>query len=39
MEEKYFEIYKDAEVPKDWTPVLKAHCDKINIDFMSHHTI
>ncbi len=30
-----FEIYKDAEVPKDWTPVLKAHCDKINIDFMS----
>ncbi len=30
-----FEIYKDAEVPKDWTSKLKEHCDKIKIDFMS----
>ena len=30
-----FEIYKDAEVPKDWTTKLKTHSDSINIDFMS----
>ncbi len=30
-----FEIYKDAEVPKDWTARLKEHCEKIKIDFLS----
>ena len=30
-----FEIYKDAEVPKDWTTRLKEHCKKIKIDFLS----
>ena len=30
-----FEIYKEAEVPKDWTARLKEHCEKIKIDFLS----
>ena len=30
-----FEVYKDAEVPTDWTEELKRHCDKIGIDFFS----
>jgi sialic acid synthase SpsE len=34
-EKSIFEVYKDAEVPKSWTPTLAEHCKKINIDFMS----
>jgi len=30
-----FQVYKDAEVPRKWTTVLKNHCKKINITFMS----
>ncbi|BCY16228.1 N-acetylneuraminate synthase [Leptolinea sp. HRD-7] len=30
-----FEVYKDASVPFDWTPVLKEECQKIGIDYFS----
>ncbi|MHB8806450.1 MAG: N-acetylneuraminate synthase family protein [Anaerolineaceae bacterium] len=30
-----FEVYKDASVPFDWTPVLKEECDKQGIDYFS----
>lgn len=30
-----FEVYKDAEVPMQWTAELKAHCEKLDIDFFS----
>lgn len=30
-----FEIYKDAEVPLDWTPILFETCQKANIDFFT----
>lgn len=30
-----FDVYKDASVPFDWTPVLKAECDKVGIDYFS----
>ena len=30
-----FEVYKDAQVPLDWTAELKAHCDKVGIHFFS----
>lgn len=30
-----FEVYKDAEVPTDWTKHLKAYCESIGIDFFS----
>ncbi|MAZ43682.1 MAG: N-acetylneuraminate synthase [Legionellales bacterium] len=30
-----FEVYEDAQVPTDWTPELKAHCDAVGIDFFS----
>lgn len=30
-----FEVYQDASVPLDWTPVLKAYCDEIGIDFFT----
>lgn len=30
-----FEVYKDASVPFDWTPVLKQECDKVGIDYFS----
>ncbi len=30
-----FEVYKDASVPFDWTPVLKEECDKVGIDYFS----
>lgn len=30
-----FEVYKDASVPKDWTPILKKYCDDIGIDFFT----
>ena len=30
-----FEVYKDASVPFEWTPVLKETCDKIGIDYFS----
>jgi N-acetylneuraminate synthase len=30
-----FEVYKDASVPFDWTPILKEECDKVGIDYFS----
>ena len=30
-----FEVYKDAEVPKEWTEELKNSCDEAKIDFFS----
>ena len=30
-----FEVYKDAEVPLDWTEELKIHCEKEEIEFFS----
>ncbi len=30
-----FQVYKDAEVPRNWTDQLVKHCRKIKITFMS----
>ena len=30
-----FEVYSDASIPFDWTPVLKAECDQAGIDYFS----
>ena len=30
-----FEVYDDASVPFDWTPILKAECDKVGIAYFS----
>jgi N-acetylneuraminate synthase len=30
-----FEVYSDASIPFDWTPVLKEECDKVGIDYFS----
>lgn len=30
-----FEVYQDASVPHDWTPILKAECDAVGIDYFS----
>ena len=30
-----FEVYQDASIDKDWTPILKAKCDSIGIEYMS----
>lgn len=30
-----FQVYSDASIPFDWTPVLKAECDRIGIDYFS----
>lgn len=30
-----FEVYKDASIPFEWTPELKACCDKAGIDYFS----
>jgi sialic acid synthase SpsE len=30
-----FEVYKDASVPIEWTPILKETCDKEGIDYFS----
>lgn len=30
-----FEVYKDAEVPMNWTDELKKHCEDIDIEFFS----
>ncbi len=30
-----FEVYQDAEVPLDWTPILKEECDKVGIEYFS----
>jgi len=30
-----FEVYKDASIPFEWTPDLKACCDEVGIDYFS----
>ncbi len=30
-----FEVYQDASIPFEWTPVLKAECDRVGIDYFS----
>jgi sialic acid synthase SpsE len=30
-----FEIYQDASIPFDWTPILKNECDQVGIDYFS----
>lgn len=30
-----FEVYQDASISFDWTPLLKAKCDEIGIDFFT----
>ena len=30
-----YDVYNDASVPLDWTPILKKYCDKIGIDFFT----
>lgn len=30
-----FEVYQDASIPFDWTPVLKDECDQVGIDYFS----
>ncbi|HUV16727.1 MAG TPA: N-acetylneuraminate synthase family protein [Pelolinea sp.] len=30
-----FEVYQDASVPFDWTPILKEESDKVGIDYFS----
>jgi N-acetylneuraminate synthase len=30
-----FEIYQDASLPFEWTPVLKAECDRAGLDYFS----
>ena len=30
-----FEVYQDASIPFDWTPILKEECDKVGIDYFS----
>ena len=34
-EKSIYEVYKDAEVPLDWTDELVGHCKQQNIDFFS----
>jgi sialic acid synthase SpsE len=30
-----FEVYQDASISLDWTPLLKAKCDEVGIDFFT----
>lgn len=30
-----FEVYTDASVPPEWTPILKQHCDEVGIDYFT----
>ena len=30
-----FEIYQDASIPFEWTPILKEECDRFDIDYFS----
>jgi sialic acid synthase SpsE len=30
-----FQVYKEASIPFEWTPILKEECDKAGIDFFS----
>jgi sialic acid synthase SpsE len=30
-----FEVYQDASIPFEWTPILKEECDRFDIDYFS----
>jgi N-acetylneuraminate synthase len=30
-----FEVYQDASIPFEWTPILKKECDQVGIDYFS----
>lgn len=30
-----FDVYQDASIPFEWTPILKDECDKVEIDYFS----
>jgi sialic acid synthase SpsE len=30
-----FEVYEDASVPQDWTPLLKKKCDEVGIEYFT----
>ncbi len=30
-----FEVYQDASIPFEWTPILKEECDKVGIHYLS----
>ena len=30
-----FDVYSDASIPFDWTPILKEECDRVGIDYFS----
>jgi sialic acid synthase SpsE len=30
-----FDVYKDASLPLEWTPILKKECDKVGIEFFT----
>jgi N-acetylneuraminate synthase len=30
-----FQVYQDASIPFEWTPILKEECDKVGIDYFS----
>ncbi|MBI9049623.1 MAG: N-acetylneuraminate synthase family protein [Anaerolineaceae bacterium] len=34
-EKSVFEVYQDASVPTDWTPILKDYCEKMGIAYFS----
>ena len=34
-EKPVFEVYKEASIPFEWTPELKAVCDEVGIDYFS----
>jgi N-acetylneuraminate synthase len=34
-EKSVFEVYQDASIPFEWTPILKAECQKAGIDYFS----
>jgi sialic acid synthase SpsE len=34
-EKSVFEVYADASLPFEWTPVLKEACDRVGIDYFS----
>ncbi len=34
-EKSVFEVYQDASIPFEWTPILKEECDRVGIDYFS----
>ena len=34
-EKSVFEVYQDASIPFEWTPILKGECDRVDIDYFS----